>query len=291
VPDNEIVLLDDAGQPVPSGEPGEIVVRSRYLSPGYWQQPDLTHQAFFGEGDRRCYRTGDVGIMLPNDCLVHLGRRDTQIKVRGYRIEIGEIESVLLEHPAVKNVILHAREDYTNDLRLVAYYTIRQDEPEPTASEFRAHIAERLPDYMVPNAFVRLTEFPLAPNGKIDRSALPPLETERPRLETPYVAPCTPIEQELAGLWKKLLHLDDVGIHDSFFELGGHSLLATRLITQIRKAFGVEVGMSRLFENPSIKALAEHVLEQLMAADEKRSGSRDTQNGRRPGVRTGVDDV
>jgi len=280
VPDNDIVLLDDARHPVPAGEPGEIVVRSRYLSPGYWRCPDLTEKAFFGEGDRRCFHTGDVGLMLPGECLVHLGRRDTQIKVRGYRIEIGEIESALLEHPAVGEVIVLAREDHPDDPQLVAYFTIKQGELKPTVSELRRPLADRLPDYMVPNAFVSLLEFPLAPNGKIDRSALPPVGTERPRLETAYVAPRTPIEQELARLWGKLLHLEDIGIQDNFLDLGGHSLLAMRMITRMREAFSVDLGIRCVLENLSIEALTVHVLEKMMAADNGESEADNTENGR-----------
>ncbi len=282
VPGNEISLLDDAGHPIPIGEAGEIVVQSRYLSPGYWRRPDLTKKVFFGEGDHRCYRTGDVGLMLPEGCLVHLGRQDTQIKVRGYRIEAGEIEAALLGHPSVKDVIVIAREDRPDDLRLIAYYTVEQIQAAPTVSELRRHLAGRLPDYMVPNAFVLLLKFPLAPNGKIDRSALPPLGTKRPRLDTTYVAPVTPIEKEIASLWKKLLHLEAVGIHDSFFELGGHSLLATQLLMQIQDVFGIALGLRLLFDSPSIKALAEHVLEKMMAVNEETSTRGDTQNMKRP---------
>ena len=282
VPGNDITLLDDAGCPVPAGESGEIVVRSRYLSPGYWRHPDLTKKAFFGEGDQRCYRTGDIGLMLAGDCLIHLGRRDAQIKVRGYRIEVGEIEAALLEHQAVKDVIVLAREDHPDDHRLVAYYVIKQGKSEQTISGLRRHLADRLPNYMLPNAFVSLPEFPLAPNGKINRNALPPVGTERPRLETEYVAPRTPIEEELAHLWKKLLHLDDVGIRDSFFELGGHSLLAIRLLARIQGVFGINLEIRCLFEEPSIEALAEHILKRMLAADEEMSGTSNLQGDDNP---------
>jgi acyl carrier protein len=282
VPGNEILLLDDAGNSVPDGETGEIVVRSSYLSPGYWRRPDLTKKAFFETDDRRCFHTGDIGRMLPGGCLVHLGRRDFQIKVRGYRIEAGEVEAALLTHPAVKDALVIVREDRQNDPRLVAYYTIEQREPRPTVSELRRHLAGCLPDYMVPNAFVLLPEFPLAPNGKIDRSALPPVGAQRPHLETTYVEPRTPIERTLADLWKKLLDLDDVGIHDSFLDLGGHSLLATGLFVRIREVFGIDLEIRCLFEDPSIEALAEHVLERMLAADEKRSESDGTSDGSQP---------
>ena len=290
VPGNDITLLGDAGCLVPTGESGEIVVRSRYLSPGYWQRPDLTEKAFFGEGDQRCFRTGDIGLMLPGNCLVHLGRRDSQIKVRGYRVEVGEIEAALLEHPAVKDVIVHAREDRLDEPQLVAYYTIRHGKPEPTVSNLRRHLAHLLPDYMFPNAFIALLEFPLAPNGKINRSALPPVGTERPRLETPYVAPRTPIEQELTRLWGKLLHLEDIGIQDHFLELGGHSLLAMRMITRMREAFNVDLGVRCLLENPSIETLTVHVLEKMMAADNGKSEAASTENGRFLDGSTGAND-
>jgi amino acid adenylation domain-containing protein len=267
-PDNEVLLLDEDGHPVPIGESGEIVVQSPHLSPGYWRRPDLTDKAFFGKGDRRCYRTGDVGRMLPGGCLVHLGRQDAQVNIRGHRIEVAEIEAALLAHPAIENVMVVPREDHPDDRRLVAYYTLKQGERHPTVPDLRRCSADRLPDYMVPNAFVPLPEFPLAPNGKIDRSALPPPGSERPCLETPHVAPRTPIEKELADLWRELLHLNDVGVSDSFFELGGHSLLATRLLARVQEAFGVDVDIRFLFEQPSIAALAEDVLARMAVKDE-----------------------
>jgi amino acid adenylation domain-containing protein len=275
VPDNAILLVDDAGRPVPAGESGEIVVRSRYLSPGYWRRPDLTERAFSGEGDRRSYRTGDIGQMMPGDCLVHLGRSDSQIKVRGYRIEVGEIEEAILKHPAVKNAVVVAREDRPDDRRLVGYYSLKPGESEPTVSELRRVLGLHLPDYMIPNSFVLLSEFPLAPNGKINRSELPPVGIERPNLETPYQAPRTPLEERVALLWQELLHLEIVGIRDGFLELGGHSLLATRLITRMQTVFGVELEIRDLFAHPTIEGLAEHVLEKMMVAQADRSDSGD----------------
>jgi len=259
VPDNDITLHDEDGERVAPGEIGEIVVQSRYLSPGYWMRPDLTDAVYDGTGADRRFHTGDMGKMLPGGCLVHLGRRDSQIKIRGFRVEIAEVEAALLRHDSMEDVLVMPREDRRDDRRLVAYYTLRSGADKPTDSALRHALLAELPEYMVPNAFVHLDAFPLAANGKILRGSLPPVGSERPDLDAAYVAPASADEVTLARLWREVLHLDRVGIRDNFFELGGHSLLATQLLIRIREEMGTVVEMIFLFEHPTIEALAREI--------------------------------
>ena len=258
VDDREVFLLDDNGEAVGSEQVGEIAVRSRYLAVGYWRNPGLTKSKFVpdpnGEG-RRIYLTGDLGRMAPDGCLFHLGRKDFQVKIRGYRVEVSEIEMALLEHPAVKEVAVVGREVHTGDKRLVAYF-VPTGQPAASVRELRNFLKERLPDYMIPSAFVMLRALPLTPNGKVDRLALPAPEGTRPELGTPFAAPRTPVEEELAGIWSEVLGLDQVGIHDDFFELGGHSLLATQVISRVMQRFQVEVPLPSLFEAPTVADMA-----------------------------------
>ena len=196
VEDNEILLLDESGKEVSIDTIGEIAVKSRYVTPGYWRKPDLTKAAFLPgseRGDERTYRTGDVGRLLPNGCLIHLGRKDFQVKIRGHRIEIAEIEMALLDHPAIKQAIVVPREDYADDQRLVAYL-VAATRPAPAVSELRGFLKETLPDYMIPSTWMFMEALPLAPNGKVDRQGLPPPSSTRPELATAFVAPRTPIE-------------------------------------------------------------------------------------------------
>ena len=199
----EILLLDESGEDVGHNCIGEIAVKSRYLSLGYWRKPQLTQAKFLPDpegGDKRIYRTGDLGRMAPDGCLFHLGRKDFQVKVRGYRVEVNEIEMALLEHAAIKEAAVVGREIQSGDRRLVAYF-VPTREPAATVTELRNFLKDRLPDYMIPSAFVMLPALPLTPNGKVDRLALPAPQDTRPELDTPFAAPRTPIEEELAGIW------------------------------------------------------------------------------------------
>ncbi len=277
VEDNEILLLDDDGEEVGSDEIGEIAVRSRYLSPGYWHKPDLTRAAFMSDpegGDQRIYRTGDLGCMSSGGCLVHLGRKDSQVKISGYRIEVDEIEMALLELAEIKETVVVAREDVPGDptaplrtgQRLVAYL-VPNRQPAPTVSELRRLLAERLPDYMIPSAFVTLDALPLAPNGKVDRQRLPAPGRARPELEAAYVAPRTHLEEVLARIWREVLNLDQIGIHDNFLELGGSSLQATQVISRVLKAFRVELSLRSLFRAPTVAEMALSVQNQAAQKD------------------------
>ena len=258
VEDNEILLLDESGKEVGIDTIGEIAVKSRYVTPGYWQKPDLTKASFLpgSEGEaERTYRTGDVGRLLPNGCLIHLGRKDFQVKIRGHRIEIAEIEMALLEHPAIKQAVVVPREDYTDDQRLAAYL-VAAARPAPAVSELRGFLKATLPDYMIPSTWMFLEAFPLAPNGKVDRQGLPPASSTRPELDTAFVAPRTPLESRLAQIWSEVLCINQVGLNDNFLDLGGHSLAATRVVSQVIKHFQVDLPLKSLFESPTVAEMA-----------------------------------
>ena len=259
----QIYLLDAHLQPVPIGVPGELHIGGAGLARGYLNRSDLTKDKFISnpfsdEPGERLYKTGDLARYLPDGNIEFLGRIDNQVKIRGFRIEVGEIEAVLAQHPSVQETVVIAREDVPGDKRLVAYVVSAQ-EPALTISELRSFLKEKLPDYMVPSAFVTLDALPLTPNGKLNRRALPaPDWTKRDREET-FVAPRTLVEEVLAGIWSQVLGLEQPSIHDNFFELGGHSLLAVQVISRVRDAFGVELPLRYLFEAPTVSSLAEKI--------------------------------
>jgi acyl carrier protein len=237
-------------------EIGEIAVKSRYLTPGYWRRPDLTRAVLLpAEGDQRIYRTGDIGRMLRDGCLLCLGRKDSQVKIRGHRVEIAEIEMALLNLGTIKAAVVIARRDRPDDHRLVAYL-VPKEHPAPTVTKLRHALAETLPEHMIPSIFVLLDDLPLAPNGKINRAALPDPGNSRPELDTAFVAPRTRVEQKLAQIWTEILSLDSVGVHDNFFDLGGHSLAATRVVSQVIKQFQLELPLQSLFQSPTVAEMA-----------------------------------
>ena len=265
VDDTEVLLLDDDGHEVGVNRIGEIVVKSRYLSPGYWQRLDLTQAAFLpNRGDERIYRTGDLGLRHGDGCLVPVGRKDFQVKVRGHRIEIAEIETALLSLDNIKEATVTLREDRPNDKRLAAYI-VPAKKALVTPSIVRHALAEKLPEYMVPSIFVFLDALPLTPNGKVDRRALPDPEPCRPELDTPFVLHRTPIEETLARIWAEILGVDTVGIHDNFFDLGGHSLLAAKILSSMHDLFQVQMELRVLFDHPTIEELALTITENLAA--------------------------
>ena len=252
-----VYLLDRHLEPVPAGVPGELWLAGRGLARGYLGAPELTAERFlpdpFGGPGERLYRTGDLARHRPDGDLDFLGRADQQVKIRGFRVEPGEVEAVLASHPAVEAAAVVAREASPGDSRLVAYVVARQGDPEPLLPELRRFLAERLPGYMVPAALVPLAALPLTANGKVDRQALPaPGWTAA----VDFVAPRTPLEDLLAGIWAELLGVSRVGVDDNFFALGGHSLLATRLAARVRAALGVELPLARLFAAPTVAGLA-----------------------------------
>jgi surfactin family lipopeptide synthetase C len=259
--DRTIYLLDRDLNRVPIGVAGELYVGGASVAIGYLNQPALTREKFmtnpFLEGDT-LYKTGDLVCRLPDGNLEFLGRIDTQIKLRGFRIELAEIEAVLSQHPEIDRVVVTLREDEPENKYLVAYIVAKNNSP--TTSTLRNFLKEKLPDYMIPAAFVLLAALPLTPNAKIDRSALPAPDTSQRNLEVEFVAPRTPTEQELATIWAEVLRLEQVGIHDNFFELGGHSLLATQVISRLREAFLLDFSLRYLFENPTIAELSQKVI-------------------------------
>ena len=253
-------VLDAGLQPVPAGVIGELYLAGDGLARGYAGRPELTAERFlpgpFGAPGSRMYRVMDRVRWRADGELEYFGRSDYQVKVRGFRIEPGEIEAALLAHPGVREAVVVARGEPGGGRRLVAYLS-PQDEPVPTA-ELRAHLKERLPDYMVPSAFVVLERLPLTPNGKVDRRALPEPEVEAAAHAEP-APPSTPVEEILAGIWTQVLGTERVGVHDDFFALGGHSLLGAQVVSRIRVAFEVELPLRALFEAPSVAGLAARI--------------------------------
>lgn len=263
IANTRIYIVDRYGQPVPIGIAGELLIGGDGLARGYLGRLDLTAEKFIpdpfsGDSEARLYRTGDLARYLPDGNIELLGRIDHQVKVRGYRIELGEIESVLADHPAVREVVVVVREDVPGDKRLVGYIVSAQN-PNPTTTELRTFLQQKLPEYMVPGAFVFMDTLPLTPNRKVDRRALPPPDTMRPELESAFVAPETGVEKVVAEIWAGALGLKRIGIHDNFFDLGGHSLLLAKVHGQLQTALRRDVPMIELFRYPTISTLAKYL--------------------------------
>ncbi|MET7339246.1 amino acid adenylation domain-containing protein, partial [Nonomuraea sp. NPDC005650] len=268
LPGTSTYVLDPRLCPVPVGVPGELFIAGSGLTRGYHAQPALTAARFVanphaGDGSR-LYRTGDLAAWRPDAQLAFLGRTDHQVKIRGFRIEPGEIQHALTGHPHIASALVTPF-GQDADLRLVAYL-VPADPAQgiPATDDLRAYLADGLPDYLIPSAFVELAAFPLSPNGKIDRAALPVPDGSRPELAGGYQAPVTPTEQLLAKIWADLLGVDQVGVHDNFFDLGGHSLLATQAITRIRSTFGTDLALTALFDHPTVGALATAITKSLL---------------------------
>lgn len=257
VANTQIYILDEERRAVPIGIPGELYIGGVQVGRGYHRRADLTAERFIAnpfsaDPESRLYKTGDLCRFLPHGAIDYLGRLDHQVKVRGFRIELGEIEATLAAHPAVREVVVIAREDVPGDKRLIAYVVVRA-EPAATASALREYVSRKLPDYMVPSHIVQLDAMPLSPNGKVDRAALPavtPAVTAEPRDFA------NEVESELARIWCHLLRVPSVGPDDNFFELGGHSLLAITLFSRIYDRFGRSLPIGSLFEHPTIRGLA-----------------------------------
>ena len=271
IANTQIYLLDQNLQPVPIGVPGELYIGGLGLGEGYLNRPDLTALRFIPnphsqEKGARLYQTGDLGRYLPDGTIEFLSRSDYQVKIRGFRIELTEIEAVLSQHPSVQEAVIVARDLELRQKYLVAY-VVPSQESLYQVDELRNYLRAKLPDYMVPSTFIMLRALPLTPSGKIDRQALPAPDQARPKIEN-LVAPRTPVEEVLAGIWIEILGIKQVSIHDNFFDLGGHSLLATQIVSQVREAFRVELRLRSLFETPTIAGLAE-LIETAMRNGEK----------------------
>jgi amino acid adenylation domain-containing protein len=267
----EILLLDDNGNAVGVDQVGEIAVKSRYLSSGYWRQPSLTATKFItDQSGETTYLTGDLGRMRSDGCLYHLGRKDFLVKVRGYRVDVGEVESALLHHAQIKEVAVVGAKDHLGNARLTAYF-VPAGKIGPNASTLRNFLSQKLPDYMIPASFIPLENLPLTPNGKINRRLLPAPDRSRPELETPMIAPRNGVEKELAQIWAEVLALDEVGIRDNFFDLGGDSLSSSRIVSSVLNHFQLEIPLTALFQSPTVAemgaVIGEHQDKKLATED------------------------
>ena len=264
ISNTQIYILDSQLQPMPIGATGEIFVGGAALAHGYLNCPELTKEKFLShpfslEAGTRLYRTGDLARYLPNGNIEYLGRRDGQVKIRGYRVELGEIESILNQHLAVRESVVVARDRELHGEKELVGYVVFNHGSQISLTELRSFLQAKLPDYMIPSFFVFLERFPLTPNGKIDRNALPSTDGERPQLDQGLVEPRTEIEELIAQVWREVLQLDKIGVHDNFFELGGHSLLATRVVARLRRSFNLDIALRKLFELPTVAGLAQHI--------------------------------
>jgi amino acid adenylation domain-containing protein len=266
IANTQVYILDSHLQPLPIGIPGELYIGGDALARGYLNQPELTAVAFIpnpfrNKPSERLYKTGDLARYRSDGTIEFLGRIDEQVKIRGFRIELGEIEAVLNQHPFVKEAIALATQDISSHQRLVTYIVPNQEQlptvgPQGFAPLLRQFLKEKLPEYMMPSAFLLLEALPLLPNGKVDRHALKELSVGKSKLEEPFIAPRTPTEEAIAKIWAEVLKCNRIGIRDNFFELGGDSLLAVHLMAQIHQQFKRDLPLSTLFLTPTVEGLA-----------------------------------
>lgn len=271
LPETQALVLTPNNQLCGIGEPGEIVIRTPFRTLGYINTQDENRSRFVKNlyrNDKRdwLYYTGDRGCYLPDGSLAILGRRDHQVKIRGIRIEPGEIETVLAQHPDVLQTVVIAREDVPGDQRLVAYIIPNQDWAS-TITDIRSFLLTKLPQYMLPSAFVLLDTMPLTPNGKVNRRALPAPDLSRQGSEATFVAPRNEVERQLTEIWEQTLGVQPIGVNDNFFELGGHSILAVKLFWQIEKTFNKNLPLAILFQSGTIEALAKIICQEDLAAN------------------------
>ncbi len=269
IANTQVYILDEHRQPVPIGVPGELCIGGAGLARGYHNRPELTAERFLPDpfartSEARLFKTGDRARYLPDGQIEYLGRRDHQVKIRGHRIELGELEAALSAHPALVRVVATVREEVPGEPRLIAYVVPRK-ERQTTPGELRGFLQSRLPAFMLPSAFVFLEALPLTPSGKIDRNALPAPDGSRPELETVFVEPETAVERTVAEIWKKVLSLDRVGVEDDFFALGGHSLLVIQVASRLREEFRVDLPLRSFFETRTIAGLAHRIEKGLPA--------------------------
>lgn len=259
----EIFILDENMRPVPAGSAGEIYIGGAGLARGYRNRPRLTREKFVSSGQGlglsdRLYKTGDLARWLPDGQIEFLGRADDQVKIRGFRVELNEISRTLNRHPSLQAGMVVARPNEEGEKSLMAYVVMAPGAP-ASAADLQDFLRSRLPPYMLPSLFVRLDSFPMTPNGKVDRAALPAPDASNILRDAPSPIPLDGLEQEVANLVADLLELESVGRDDNFFLLGGHSLLGTQLIMKIRATFGVDLSLAVLFDNPTIGAIADEI--------------------------------
>ncbi|MDZ7949849.1 amino acid adenylation domain-containing protein [Nostoc sp. DedQUE09] len=260
--DLQIYLLDRYGQPVPIGVPGEMYIGGAGVARGYLNRPTLTSERFIpncfsNKPNALLYKSGDLARYLPNGDIEYLSRIDNQVKVRGFRIELGEIEAIISQHPAVRETVVVVSEASADSQRIVAY-VVDQREQTLIIPELRNFLESKLPNYMMPTAFITLEALPLTPNGKVDHKALPAPDTARPELETVYQPPQTEVEKTIADIWQEVLNLENVGINDNFFQLGGHSLLLVQVHNKLQKIFQRDFLLVEMFQYPTISHLARY---------------------------------
>ena len=261
VNNTQLYVLDQNFCLAPIGVSGELYIGGVSLAHGYLNRPDLTAEKFIPHlfshaPGARLYSTGDVARVLSDGNVEFLGRLDHQVKLRGFRIELSEVESVLNEHASIRESVVILGEDMAGDKRLIAYF-VAEPSVELAISELRHFLQEKLPVFMIPSVFVSLDEMPLTPNGKLDRQSLPAPAGKHLKREKNYITPRTPVENILADIWAEILQLEEVGADDNFFELGGHSLSATRVISQVRNRFQIEIPLRQLFNFPTVAELAQ----------------------------------
>ena len=263
IANTQLYVLDGQRNPVPVGLPGELYIGGVGVGRGYWRRPDLTTERFvadpFSQPETPMYRTGDLAKWRADGNLEYLGRLDHQVKIRGFRVELGEIESAILQHPAIREAVVVAHQKGPGDVRLVGYVTAHPGATPPTAAQLRTLLMASLPDYMVPSVFAVLETLPLTPSGKVDRKALPAPQSIWPQPDETFVAPRTQTEWEVARIWSQILKVDKVSIHDNFFDLGGHSLLANQVISRMNDRFPVKLSLRRIFETPTVAGLADAI--------------------------------
>ncbi len=263
IANTQIYILDKHLQPVPIGVPGELHIGGVGLARGYLNRPELTEEKFItnpfekAEGSR-LYKTGDLARYRPDGNIEFLGRIDYQVKIRGNRIELGEIEAVIKQHPKVREIVVVSREDIPNDHRLIVYLVTHQ-EATLSVNELRDFLKKKLPEYMLPSAFMVLNALPLTPNGKVDRRALPTPENLRPELTAAYQPPQSEMEKTISQVWQQVLYLEKVGIHDNFFDLGGNSLLMIQVNNKLRAILQQDISVVTMFQNPTINLLAQYL--------------------------------
>ena len=261
IPDLRLYLLDPHGNPVPIGVTGEIHIAGPGVTAGYLNRPDLTTQRFLPDPfhDGHMYRSGDLARRLDNGDIEYLGRIDHQIKIRGYRIELAEIETTIATHPHINHVAVTTHQHPHGHHQLTAYLVTTTPPPPNLHTELRHHLATHLPDYMHPTHYHHLPHLPLTPNGKLDRNALPPPQPTHTETSSPYIAPRNPAEKAIADVWKRVLHVDKVGLDDHFFELGGDSLLTIRVHAQLSERLDADLSMVALLQYPTVRSLARHL--------------------------------
>ena len=257
VDDKEILIVDDAGIEVGVNQVGKIAVRCDHFVTEYWNSSEATNSKFLSDprgGDKVVFCTGDLGWLQPDGCLVYLGREDSEIKIRGYKVALGEIELALQAYPNVRQVGVAVWVGTSGESNLAAYI-VPKEKQELTVTELRTFLKLKLADYMIPTTFMFLESLPMV-NGKLDRQSLPKPGDNRPNLSQQYIHSRNEIEQSLVQIWEEALNLHPIGVHDNFFDLGGHSLAATRVVSQVIKQFQVDVPLRSLFESPTIAAIA-----------------------------------